>query len=37
MLIVLSLAAAWGGWRVARAALGSLRGIPRNKEDWIFY
>lgn len=37
MLIVLSLVAAYGGWRVVKAAWGSLRGIPRDKEDWIYY
>lgn len=37
MLTILALAAAWGGWRVARAALHSLRGLPRRNEDMIFY
>ena len=36
MFTLLLIAAAYGGWRVVRAALESLRGLPRN-EDMIFY
>jgi hypothetical protein len=37
MLIIFSLLALYGGWRVARAALESLRNLPRSNEDWIHY
>ena len=37
MLIILGIAAVWGGWRITRAALASLRGLPRSNEDWIYY
>ena len=37
MLIILGLATAWGGWRITRAALASLRSLPRSNEDWIYY
>lgn len=37
MLTVFALAAAWGGWHAVRAALRSLRGLPRRNEDMIFY
>jgi len=37
MLTLLILAAAWGGWRVTRAALESLRNLPRRNEDMVFY
>jgi hypothetical protein len=37
MLTLLILAAAWGGWRVVRAAIESLRGLPQRNEDMVFY
>lgn len=37
MLVVLSLLALYGGWRAVRAALNSLRSLPRSNDDWIFY
>jgi hypothetical protein len=37
MFTILILAAVYGGWRVARAAMESLRGLPRRNEDMIFY
>jgi hypothetical protein len=37
MFTLLLIAAAYGGWRVARAALESLRSLPRTNEDMIFY
>ena len=37
MLILLTLAAAYGGWRVGRAALDSLRGLPRSNDDMVFF
>jgi hypothetical protein len=37
MLTILILAALYGGWRVARAVLESLRALPRSNEDMIFY
>lgn len=37
MLTILILAALYGGYRVTRAALESLRALPRSNEDMIFY
>ncbi|MDF2462111.1 MAG: transcriptional regulator, TetR family-like protein [Ramlibacter sp.] len=37
MFTILLIAAVYGGWRAVRAALESLRGLPRNNEDMIFY
>ena len=37
MFTVLLIAAAYGGWRVIRAAIESLRELPRTNEDMIFY
>ena len=37
MLTVLTLAACYGGWRLARAALESLRWLPRSNDDMIFF
>ncbi len=37
MLILLSLAALWGGWRAVRAATDSLRGLPRRNDDMVFW
>ena len=34
---LLILAAAYGGWRVVRAALESLRSLPRSNDDMIFF
>ena len=36
MLAVLSLAALYGGWRVARSALAALRRLPRCNDDMVF-
>ena len=37
MLTLLILAAAYGGWRVVRAALESLRSLPRSNDDMVFF
>lgn len=37
MFSLLILLALYGGWRATRAALESLRGLPRRNEDMIFY
>ena len=37
MLVLFALAAAYGGYLAVRAALASLRGLPRSNEDMIFY
>jgi hypothetical protein len=37
MFTLLLIAVAYGGWRVVRAAVESLRGLPRTNEDMIFY
>lgn len=37
MFTLFILAAAWGAWRVATAALASLRDLPRSNQDMIFY
>ncbi len=37
MLTILLLAALYGGYRATRAALDSLRSLPRCNEDMIFY
>jgi hypothetical protein len=37
MLIILALVAAWGGWRVGRAAVRSLRELPRRNEDFVYW
>lgn len=37
MFTLLLIAAAYGGWRVVRAAFESLRSLPRTNEDMIFY
>ena len=37
MLTVLILAACYGGWRLTRAALESLRRLPRTNDDMIFF
>lgn len=35
--VLLIAAVTYGGWRVARAAIESLRGLPRTNDDMIFY
>jgi hypothetical protein len=37
MFTLLIIAAAYGGWRVVRAALESLRALPRSNDDMIFF
>ena len=37
MFTILLIAVTYGGWRVVRAAIESLRGLPRTNEDMIFY
>ena len=37
MFTLLILAAAYGGWRVLRAAFESLRELPRSNDDMIFF
>jgi hypothetical protein len=37
MFVLFTLAVAYGGYRAVRAALESLRGLPRSNEDMIFY
>jgi hypothetical protein len=37
MLTVLSLAAAYAGWRLTRAAFQALRSVPRCNADMIFF
>lgn len=37
MFTILLIAAVYGGWRTVSAAIESLRGLPRNNEDMIFY
>jgi hypothetical protein len=37
MFTLLILAAAYGGWRLVRAALESLRALPRSNDDMIFF
>lgn len=37
MLTILILAALYGGYRAVRAAVESLRSLPRRNEDMIFY
>lgn len=37
MLTVFVLAAVYGGYRVVRAALASLRALPQSNDDMIFY
>jgi hypothetical protein len=37
MLTLLILVAVYGGWRVVRAGLESLRGLPRSNDDMIFF
>ena len=37
MLMLLISICAYGAWRGLRAAMESLRGLPRRNEDMIFY
>lgn len=37
MLILLALVAAYGGWRALRAALATLRALPRANDDLVFW
>lgn len=37
MLSLLILLALYGGWRAGRAALESLRRLPRSNDDMVFY
>ena len=37
MFTLLILAALYGGYRAVRAAVDSLRALPRRNEDMIFY
>ena len=37
MLMILAVAAAWSGWRLTRAALRSLRELPRRNEDLVYW
>jgi hypothetical protein len=37
MLMILALAAAYGGWRAARAALESLGDLPQCNDDMVFF
>ncbi len=37
MLSIAILAAAFAGWRITRAAIASLRALPRRNEDMVFY
>ena len=37
MLVLLSLLAVYGGWRVGRAALAAVRGLPRSNDDLVFF
>jgi hypothetical protein len=37
MFTIFIIAAAYAGWRLTRAALESLRGVPRRNADLIFF
>ena len=37
MSILLILSVLWGGWRVTRAAIESLQGLPRSNDDMVFF
>jgi hypothetical protein len=37
MSALLFLLLAYGGWRAVRAALDTLRGLPRSNEDMVFF
>jgi hypothetical protein len=37
MSALLLLLIAYGGWRTVRAALATLRELPRSNEDMVFF
>ena len=37
MFVLLVLVAGYGSWRLGRAAVASLRCLPRSNEDMVFY
>jgi hypothetical protein len=37
MLTLILLVAAFGGWRATRAALASMRSLPRSNDDMVFF
>ena len=37
MSVLFILVAAYGGWRVVRAALATLESLPRSNEDMVFF
>jgi hypothetical protein len=37
MLAVLSLAAAYGAWRIVQSAIEAVRKLPRSNDDLIFF
>jgi hypothetical protein len=37
MLVLLTLAGLYAGWRISRAALASLRSLPRSNDDMVFF
>jgi len=37
MFTLFILVAGYGAWRAARTALASLRALPRDNQDMIFY
>ena len=37
MTALLLLLAAYGGWRTVRAALATLRELPRSNDDMVFF
>jgi hypothetical protein len=37
MLTLLSLAALYGGWRIARCAFDAVRRLPRCNDDMVFF
>jgi hypothetical protein len=37
MIALLSIAALYGGWRIASAAIDAVRRLPRSNDDLIFF
>jgi hypothetical protein len=37
MTVFLLLLLAYGGWRALAAGVDTLRGLPRNNEDMVFF
>lgn len=37
MVALISLAVAYGAWRMARAAYDTVRRLPRRNEDMVFF